>query len=93
MTTHIHIAGAILAGIALCGCAATTGNSNSKPTSATTIADSPNCLTDRDSRVPGGNDNICAAGRSYSNTEIVRTGRTNPGDALAALDPSVTVHH
>jgi hypothetical protein len=93
VTTNIRLAGAILAGIALCGCATTTGNSSSKPTAVTTIAGDPHCLTDQGSRVPDGNKDFCAAGRSYSNADMVRTGRTNPGDALAQLDPSVTVHH
>jgi hypothetical protein len=31
--------------------------------------------------------------RSYSQDDIERTGKTNVGDALAHLDPSITVHH
>jgi hypothetical protein len=37
----------------------------------------------------------CSAtpGRSYSQTDLQRTGQTNVADALPLLDPSITVHH
>jgi hypothetical protein len=33
------------------------------------------------------------AGRSYSQDDMERTGKTNVGDALQLLDPSLSVHH
>jgi hypothetical protein len=74
MSTSVRIAGAILAGFALCGCATTVGKSSATPTAAATKA-------------------ADAAGRSYSQADIERTGKTNVGDALAQLDPSIMVHH
>jgi hypothetical protein len=93
MATSIRIGGAIIAGLALCGCTAMVGNSSSNPAAAATVAKDPNCLTDTGSRIPGGAKDFCAAGRSYSNADLERTGRTDVGDALAQLDPSITVHH
>lgn len=74
-----QIAVVVLAGLALGGC-------------ATTVTQNSNCLTDTGSRIPGAQA-ACAPGRSYSSADIERTGKTNAGDALAQLDPSITVHH
>ena len=92
MAICIRIAGAILAGLVLCGCAATVGNSSAKPATTATIA-KPNCLADITSRIPSGANDFCATGRSYSNADMQSTGRTNVGEALAQLDPSITVQH
>jgi len=88
MTAYMRIAGAIVAGVALFGCAATTPNAKAKP--ATAAVKDPTCLTETGSRVPGSK---CRGyGRSYSNEDIERTGQTSAGDALSLLDPSITVH-
>jgi hypothetical protein len=46
------------------------------------------------SRIPA-KPGACTAtpGRSYSQTDIERTGKVNVGDALPLLDPSITIHH
>jgi hypothetical protein len=89
MAAYMRIAGVIVAGVALFGCATTTPNANAKPATAA-VAKDPTCLTDTGSRIPGSK---CRGyGRSYSNEDIDRTGQTNAADALALLDPSITVH-
>jgi len=89
MAAYMRIAGVIVAGMTLFGCATTTPNANAKPATAAVSKD-PTCLTDTGSRIPGSK---CRGyGRSYSNEDIDRTGQTNAADALALLDPSITVH-
>lgn len=54
----------------------------------------PNCIRDTGSRLPAkppGCQNL--PGRTYSQTDIERTGQTDAASALGMLDPSVTVHH
>ena len=93
MATSIRIAGSILAALALFGCAATPGNSSSKPTAAATVSKDLNCRNDNGSRIPGGTQDLCAVSRSYSQADIQRTGNANVGEGLAQLDPTITVHH
>jgi hypothetical protein len=85
MTAYMRIAVVVLAGAALFGCA----TQNAKPNSAA-AAQNPACLTDTGTRVT---DTQCRTyGRSYSSADIDRTGKISAADALATLDPSVTVH-
>ena len=53
------------------------------------------CLRETGTRIVHKDKNACvnAAGKSYSNDDIRRTGATDIGDALQLLDPSITVHH
>jgi len=89
MAAHMRIAGVILAEVALFGCANMTPNANAKPATAGVVKD-PTCLTETGSRVPGSK---CRGyGRSYSNEDLERTGQTSAADALALVDPSITVH-
>lgn len=88
MTAYMRIAVVVLAGAALFGCATTAENAKPKPAATAAVQD-PNCLTDTGSRIPS---KCRGYGRSYTGTDIDRTGQTNAGDALAQLDPSVTVH-
>jgi hypothetical protein len=89
MAVYMRLAGVIVAGVTLFGCATTTDSAKAKPATAATVKD-PTCLTETGSRVPGSK---CRGyGRSYSNEDIDRTGQTNAADALALLDPSITVH-
>jgi hypothetical protein len=89
MTAYMRIAGAIVAGVALFGCASTPPNAKANPATAAVVKD-PTCLTETGSRVPSSK---CRGyGRSYSNEDIERTGTTSAGDALSLLDPSITVH-
>jgi hypothetical protein len=45
------------------------------------------------SRIPQTGPQCSAAGRSYSNEDIERTGATTTGRALQLLDPAITVSH
>ena len=87
MAAYIRLAGALIAGITLLGCATT-----KPPTSVATVTD-PSCLTDTGSRVASGPGKCRGIGRSYSSQDIQRTGQTSAADALSLLDSSVTVHH
>jgi hypothetical protein len=92
MKLNMHIAGVAVASLILCGCATTSPNSTSKqPASAAAVKD-PNCLTDTGSRISEGKANCRGYGRSYSDEDISRTGKTSAADALGLLDPSITVH-
>jgi hypothetical protein len=88
MSTTIRIAGVIVSGLVLFGCAAT--SQNTKP--AASAAMDPNCLTDTGDLISSGKPGCRGFGRSYSKADIDRTGATQAGDALALLDPSITVH-
>jgi hypothetical protein len=89
MSTTLRIAGVIVSGLVLFGCAATSQNVQPKPAAS---AANPNCLTETGSRIPSGKSACRGFGSSYSQDDIDKTGRTSAGDALAILDPSVTVH-
>jgi hypothetical protein len=52
------------------------------------------CSLPTASRLPAKPDECSATpGRTYSETDVQRTGQTNVGDALGMMDPSITVHH
>jgi hypothetical protein len=91
MTLYMRIAVVIVAGVSMLGCATTTENAKSKPAVSAASAKDPTCLTDTGSRIAG-NSKCRGFGRAYSSTDIDRTGQTSAADALALLDPSVTVH-
>ena len=90
MTAYLRMAGLILAGVTLFGCATTAQTGNSKP--ATANAQDPSCLTETGSRIPAGPTQCRGTGRAYSSDDIQRTGLTSAADALGHLDSSVTVH-
>jgi len=90
MSATMRIAGVIVSGLVLFGCA-TTSQNQSKP-AATAAAKDSNCLPETGSRLPAGKSGCRGYGRSYSDQDIQRTGATNAGDALSLLDPSITVH-
>jgi hypothetical protein len=86
MATKLRMSAAVITLLALVGCAAT----GSSPTQSAALRN-PNCLTDTGSHIAG--KSTCQSlGRSYSSEDIARTGATSAGDALALLDPSLTVH-
>ena len=89
MSTTMRIAGVIVSGLVLFGCAATSQNVQPKPAAS---AANPNCLTETGSRISAGKSGCRGFGSSYSHDDIDRTGKTSAGDALALLDPSITVH-
>jgi len=89
MAAYLRIAGVIVAGVTLFGCATTTPDAKAKPATTAAVKD-PACLTETGSRIPGSK---CRGfGRSYSNEDLERTGQTSAADALALVDPSITVH-
>jgi hypothetical protein len=92
MTAYMRIAVAILAGATLFGCATTADNAKSKPAVSAATEKDPSCLTDTGSRLAG-NSKCRGYGRAYSSSDIDRTGQTDAANALALLDPSITVHH
>lgn len=91
MAAYMRIAGLIVAGVTLFGCATTADNGKSKP--ATAMAKDPTCLTETGSRISPGPARCRGIGRSYSSDDIERTGSTSAGQALSLLDSSITVHH
>jgi len=91
MTAYMRIAVLIVAGAALFGCATTAENAKPKPAVTAATVKDPLCLTDTGSRIPG-NSKCRGIGRAYSSEDIDRTGQTSAADALAILDPSITVH-
>jgi hypothetical protein len=92
MTAYLRIAVVSVAAAALFGCATTAENAKAKPAVAAATVKDPSCLTATGSQVTGAS-KCRGFGRSYSSEDIARTGSTSAGDALALLDPSITVHH
>ncbi len=91
MAAYMRIIGVIVAGAALFGCATMTDNAKSKPATAAAVKD-PTCLTETGSLISRGPAKCRGFGRSFSSDDIQRTGSTSAGNALALLDPSITVH-
>jgi hypothetical protein len=90
MKPYMRIAVVIIAGVSLFGCATTADNAKPKPAVAAAAKD-PTCLTETGSRIAG-TSKCRGFGRAYSSEDIDRTGKTSAADALALLDPSITVH-
>jgi hypothetical protein len=89
MTTRMAGLGLIAAALALGACASTSGHTPGKSAAA---APPPGCVSDTGSRIAAPGD--CAGfGRSYSQEDMQRTGRTTAGGALSLLDPAFTVVH
>jgi hypothetical protein len=91
MTPYMRIAVVIVAGVSLLGCATTAESAKSKPAVSAAVVKDPTCLTETGSRITG-TSKCRGFGRSYSNQDIDRTGQNSAADALALLDPSITVH-
>lgn len=93
MTILLRATSAICALIILSACAAT--SANTKPKTAAAEGQNSDCVTQTASRIAamnsGNRANCSASGRSYSRTDIDRTGATTAGEALRLLDPSITV--
>ena len=90
MVTSIRIAGALIAGLIVAGCATTkdAGSQAVLPRSADNAA----CVSQTATRIPASNENCSRAGRTYTSEDIERTGQTSTADALQLMDPSITVH-
>jgi hypothetical protein len=93
MSAKMPITAVVVAGLALCGCAATPQNVNSASPSSAVMAKDTYCLTATGSRVKVAQPNCEGYGRTYTGEDIQRTGSPLTGDALALMDPSITVHH
>jgi hypothetical protein len=88
MKIRILLATALLGACALCGCA-TIANSPSK-----SVVASADCADPAAAGNAVNNDACSAPGRrSYSESQLRSTGKTSAGEALALLDPAVTVRH
>ena len=73
------------------GCTAAQPRPDAQTTAAK--ADLP-CAVQTGSRLsPKSGDCSVSPGRSYSQTDVERTGKVDLGEALQMLDPSITVHH
>jgi hypothetical protein len=92
MTAFMRIAVVIVAGATLFGCATTAENARSKPAVSAVALKDPTCLTATGSQIAD-TAKCRGFGRSYSTEDIQRTGTNSAGDALALLDPSITVRH
>ena len=98
MHDYPHTAYALIAALTLSGCATISANKNvgASPEHAADASTARNstCLTSTGSRLPVTANSPCAGiGRSYSPDDVGATGRTQAGQALSMLDPSITVSH
>ena len=80
--------------VLLCALATAAAGCATAPSSQTehfsqSASASPMCV--RASRIP--DDHCGVPGDKWHDKDLERTGRPNPGDALATLDPTVQVHH
>jgi hypothetical protein len=88
MFIRIRVISAMLSAFALCSCATTA----SPPLKS--IVASGNCTERTASNNTLANNSCITTGkRSYSQTDLQSTGKTSVGDALALLDPALTVKH
>ncbi len=92
MNGSLRITSAIVATLMLGGCAATAQNAKPTPAASKLSANDPACLGDTRRLASAGRADCSMTVRSYSSEDIARTGKTDVGDALALMDPSITVH-
>ncbi len=92
MNGSLRFTSAIVATLILGGCAATAQNAEPTPSASKLSANDPTCLKDTGRLASTGSADCSMTGRSYSGEDIARTGKTDVGDALALMDPSITVH-
>ena len=91
MAIHARLAAAVAAGLIFASSAAIGDDATPQPKKPPAAAEKPSCLTQTGSLMST-KGKCNSAGRSYSRDDIDRTGKTNLGDALRQLDPSITVH-
>jgi hypothetical protein len=90
MMTNLRVVPAFGSALILAACATTATHVAPKAGASEATAQSPACLSQTGSRIPGA---TCAEiGRSYSRDDISLTGSTTAAEALPLLDPSITVH-
>jgi hypothetical protein len=73
------------------GCATTSVSSKPSEARSAARASDLHCASESASRIPSDSSSCRTAGRSYSSEDIDRTGKTSAAEALAVLDPSVSV--
>ncbi len=85
MTIRLVVCSAIIGTVALCGCA-------TSPSSKSLVA--ADCVGQSTGSFAPSNSPCATPGvRSYSQTDLERTGKVSAADALSMLDPAVTVRH
>ena len=92
MAIPTRVIAAIAAGLILTSSAALGDDAKPKTDTPTAAADNPSCLTQTGSLVSA-KGKCRGTGRSFTNDDIKRTGKTTVAGALPLLDPALTVHH
>jgi hypothetical protein len=92
MAIHTRVIAAVAAGLIFSSSAAIGDDATPQHEKYSAAAENPSCLTHTGSRI-GGQGTCRGTGRSYTNDDLKRTGKTTVGGALRLLDPSITVHH
>ena len=92
MAIPTRVTAAIAAGLILTSFAVLGDDAKPKTDTPTAAADNPSCLTQTGSLVSA-KGKCRGAGRSFTNDDIKRTGKTTVAGALPLLDPAITVHH
>jgi hypothetical protein len=84
MTKRTALTSALFFALAACS------STGSKP--PTEIAKNSHCVDQTASRLSVDQSPCASFGRSYSEEDLRRTGRTNIAEALQTLDPSISAH-
>jgi hypothetical protein len=82
--------GASVAMALVTGCTTTSAGKSSEAQAAARASDQ-HCGSESASRIPSNGTSCRTAGRSYSSEDIDRTGKTSAAEALAVLDPAISV--
>lgn len=90
-STGAPFASALLAATLLTGCATSPTSGPARDARPPASANVASCGPTTASRIPASAGSCRAAGRTYSGDDIDSTGKTNAADALAILDPAISV--
>jgi len=93
MTTYMRAISGIAITAVLAACAANTANLKPPAGESAAVAENSACRTQTASRITVNNVGSSEFVRCYSSDDLKPTGASNVGNALALLDPIVTVHH
>jgi len=80
-----------LALLLLAACTSAAPTRTAAPAAARADTPPPGCVSQTATRLPASPGDCTAFGRSYSDTDLKTTGKTEVGQALSVLDPSLTV--
>jgi hypothetical protein len=74
--------------------ACTTPSPTREPPKSASLAPAraPGCVQDTATRIPVKEGDCAAFGQTYTREDILRTGETDPAQALRLLDPALQVH-